>query len=96
MPGTHHLYVYYRVSPMTAPALRDLVEALQAGLSQRSGQAFYLRRRPESGPDGEETWMEVYENLTPELELALDNEVARSGIEALITGTRHSERFIDF
>jgi len=95
MHVAQHLYVYYRVDPADSAALRARVEAMQTQLNRRTGQLCGLRRRPESGPDGKETWMEVYENLTPELEALLQEEVTRSGIETLIGGPRHSERFID-
>lgn len=96
MQALHHVYVYYRVSPAKSTALRALVESMQAQLSRDCGLSGHLRRRPEAGPDGEETWMEVYENLTPELEALLQETVKGSGIESLISGPRHGERFIDF
>lgn len=96
MQALHHVYVYYRVSPAKSAALRALVESMQAQLHRDCGLSGRLRRRPEPGPDGEETWMEVYENVTPELEALLEEAARRSGIEFHISGPRHSERFIDF
>ncbi len=96
MQASRHLYVYYRVSPAQSAALRVQIESMQAQLSRDTGLSCSLRRRPEPGPEGEQTWMEVYENLTPELEAQLQEAVTRSGIESLICGPRHGEHFIDF
>lgn len=92
------LYIYYRVQQVHTQALHGKVKAVQAVLQGRFGIAGGLKRRP-GVQDGLQTWMEVYEHITPEHEdefsRALDRALDDAGITTLIDGQRHVERFED-
>ena len=91
---THDLYVYYRVRPSDAPALHSRVLAMQQSLHDEYGMVAQLKRRPEE-KDGRQTWMEVYANVPPEFDAALERALAQAGLSALIDGPRHTEVFVD-
>jgi hypothetical protein len=84
--------IWYRIGGDPAKAraaanalLRDL--SLAAGVTGR----ILVRR------DDPSTWMEVFENVvdTTRFDAALEDATARCGIEHLIDGRRHVERFAD-
>ena len=79
-------YVYYRVDPARAPALRGDVARLLAAVEFATGvRGRWMRRRDEPT-----TYMEVYEDVRDEtaFESLLAREAAPLGLE------RHVERFV--
>jgi hypothetical protein len=89
------LYIYYRVPVDKSAQLEQQAVALQARLSQQHQVATELKRRPQD-KDGLHTWMEVYLDTPDGFETVLQEEVAASGLTALIDGPRHTEYFLDF
>jgi hypothetical protein len=88
------LYIYYQVREDNAPALRELVTALQARLTAQHGVAAQLKRRPDT-KDGLQTWMEIYAATAPGFEADLDAAARAAGVPALTAGARHTEVFTD-
>lgn len=88
------LYIYYRVRNENAAALRGIAAAMQEHLSGQYGVVCGIKRRPEER-EGRQTWMEIYEAVSPEFEQALEQAVVRNGLDALIDGQRHTEHFVD-
>jgi hypothetical protein len=86
-----HYYVWYRIEG-DAAAVRAAVNGVLHDVSLAcavTGRVLVRRKDPT-------TWMEVWEPVTdPEaFEAALAAAVARHGLEALVAGGRHVERFI--
>ncbi|NEX59708.1 DUF4936 family protein [Noviherbaspirillum galbum] len=88
------LYVYYRVDPRHADALRDRVLAMQSGLTREYGIVTGLKRRPEE-KDGRQTWMETYAGVTAGARQGIDRAVEQAGLASFIDGQRHVECFVD-
>ncbi|EJN01474.1 DUF4936 family protein [Herbaspirillum sp. YR522] len=92
------LYIYYRVRAQHANTLLGKLRALQLVLQAQHGVRPGLKRRPIE-KDGLQTWMEIYEHLAPEAAdhflQALASAGAAAGIDTLIDGERHVERFED-
>jgi predicted kinase len=88
------LYVYYKVRELDAAALAPRVRAMQAALAARHGAASQLKRRPAS-QDGLQTWMEVYPGVHDGFADALAQAAADAGLDALTSGPRRSEVFVD-
>jgi hypothetical protein len=88
------LYVYYKVRELDAAALAPRVRAMQASLAARHGVAHQLKRRP-ACPDGLQTWMEVYPGVADGFADELAQAAASAGLDALISGPRRSEVFVD-
>ena len=88
------LYIYYKVGAAAAGELAGRVKALQAALAASHRVAATLKRRP-GEQDGLQTWMEVYPDVPTGFDAALAQAVSGSGIDALITGQRHTEIFVD-
>ena len=88
------LYIYYKVGFAAAGELAGRVSALQAALAASHGVAASLKRRP-GDQDGLQTWMEVYGKVPEGFDAVLAAAVGASGIDALITGQRHTEIFVD-
>jgi hypothetical protein len=88
------LYVYYKVRELDAAILAPRVSAMQAALAARHGVAVQLKRRPES-KDGMQTWMEVYTGVAEAFSGQLAHAAAAAGLDALISGPRRIEVFID-
>jgi hypothetical protein len=79
-------YVYYKIDPQLAAALRPQIEALFARVEKELGvRGRWMRRR-----DDPATYMEVYEGVKdePAFETLLEREGGRLGIP------RRVERFI--
>jgi hypothetical protein len=79
-------YVYYRVDPARASALRPQIDRLFEIVEKRTGvRGRWMRRR-----DDATTWMEIYENVADEaaFEALLAREAAALGLE------RRVERFV--
>jgi len=79
-------YVYYKVAPQRAEALRAQVEGLFALVEKRTGvRGRWMRRR-----DDPSTYMEVYEGVrdASAFEALLEKEGAALGVE------RRTERFV--
>lgn len=78
-------YVYYKIAPEQAAALRPRVDALFAVIQKQYGvRGRWMRRRDDPG-----TYMEVYEDVKDEagFEALLEREGAKLGL------TRKVERF---
>lgn len=87
-----HLYVYYEVALSSLADVAARVRAMQAALPIAATRVRFLKR-PSSATHAE-TWMEVYEDVDPAFEAALDEAVSAHRI-ADFTTDRHVERFID-
>jgi hypothetical protein len=63
------LYVYYKLPPSDHIRLKDGIVRLQQAIEKFDTLLkFEVLQRPETGSDGNETWMEVYhhpEGITP-------------------------------
>jgi len=71
-------YVYYRIAPHEAAALRPKVDALFASIERHFGvRGRWMRRRDDAG-----TYMEVYEDVKDEagFEALLEREGAKLGV----------------
>jgi hypothetical protein len=88
------LYIYYRVRCEDAQSLQAKVVAMQRGISEQSGIATALKRRPEE-KDGQHTWMEVYSAVPQGFEATIERAFAQAGLDAMIAGPRHTEYFLD-
>jgi hypothetical protein len=88
------LYIYYKVAPAAAAELASRVAAMQARLAEIHHVAAALRRRP-GEQDGMQTWMEIYPAVRPGFDAALAQSVDESGIASLISGSRHTEIFVE-
>jgi hypothetical protein len=88
------LYIYYKVDAGAAPDLAARMEAMQSNLAASLGVVAILRRRP-GEQEGKQTWMEVYPDVPPGFDAALAQAVSDSGVEALISGPRHTEIFVE-
>jgi hypothetical protein len=88
------LYVYYRVrGDRLGDALR-CARHMQARVSERAGVKAELYRREDEGPEANQTWMEVYSEISPGVIAVLAEELGTSGLAGCIDGERHLERFI--
>ena len=79
-------YVYYRVDPARAAALRAEVETLFQAVQEKTGiRGRWMQRRDDSS-----TYMEIYEGVEDEtaFEAVLARESARLGLD------RKTERFV--
>nr|WP_314629047.1 DUF4936 family protein [uncultured Noviherbaspirillum sp.] len=88
------LYIYYKVDACAAPDLAARIAVMQSELANRLGVVAVLRRRP-GEQQGKQTWMEVYPDVPPGFDAALAQAVSDSGIEALVSGPRHTEIFVE-
>jgi hypothetical protein len=88
------LYVYYKVRKGDAAALAPRVRAMQAALAARHGADHQLKRRPDD-KDGLQTWMEVYPGVADGFADELARAAAQAGLDALTSGPRRSEVFVD-
>ena len=88
-------YVYYRIDPAAADAVRKRIDTLFDRLEQRCG----VRGRLLSKRGEPHLWMEVYEGVTDAggFESALQAEAAALGLDALLlAGNRRAvEAFED-
>ena len=72
-------YVYYKIEPARAAALKPQVEAMFARIAEQTGvRGRWMRRRDDPG-----TYMEVYEDVRdqPAFEAALNTESAALGLQ---------------
>jgi hypothetical protein len=90
-----NLYIYYQVRPEQRSKAHALVLQIQARLANRTSQLGRLLRRAELSAAGTETWMEVYENITRASAAMLETLQQEAGLDALIEGERHIERFVE-
>ena len=86
-----HYFVWYRIAG-DAAEVRAAVNAVLHDVSLASavtGKLFVRREDPS-------TWMEAYEHVTDAatFEAALDAAVIRHGLDRLVSGGRHVERFL--
>ena len=92
------LYVYYRVAPADAQALKQKVPAMQAALARAHALRTAFKQRPETGA-GLLTFMEVYSGMAPQRFAQVAQEVEQAaqaaGLAGLIQGERHNEIFQD-
>lgn len=90
------LYVYYKTPVAQDAAVREAVARLAALVAQAGHAPFGTWRRPEAR-DGLRTWMEVHAPVPARevdaLEALLARSAAQAGLEALLVGARHVERF---
>jgi hypothetical protein len=88
------LFVYYKVPMVQHAALRPLAEAFQQRVQQQWPTLHCdLLQRPQSTPEGLETWMEVYhhpQGLNDAMMADIDRLAAEMGLPA----KRASEVFI--
>jgi hypothetical protein len=90
-----HLYVYYKVDPAQAPALKPAVRAVLERMRSHCGFTA-LRRRPHTpGDDAPQIWMEVYEDVRPSFEPALAAALTAPLASTLRGCERHFEWFED-
>lgn len=93
------LYVYFRAAASADAAVVAALARQCALVRDGHGIEPRLLRRPDLR-DGARTWMEVYEPLEPSqcrrLLEALPELASRSGLQALVDGARHVERFEAF
>ncbi len=87
-----HLYIYYDVPHAGLGRTSERVRAMQRALGS-DATAMRLLRRADSGT-ASETWMEIYEDVTPGFEARLAA-AAEAHELALVAGPRHVERFVD-
>lgn len=83
-----NVYVYYDVPLARCAETGPRVRAMQATLKAHA-HGIALLRRPESKPSSQ-TWMEVYEDVSPDFEGLL----AQAAAAAALAGPRHVERFV--
>ncbi|HYD95776.1 MAG TPA: DUF4936 family protein [Noviherbaspirillum sp.] len=88
------LYIYYKVRREHAAGLVPRVLALQRRLGEEYGIVTGLKRRPEE-KDGRQTWMEIYQAVPDGFDAALEQALAREGLQPLIDGRRNTEHFVD-
>lgn len=91
------LYIYYRVAAHGSSAALNAVVAMQQLLRQRHpALQARLLRRPDTGPDGLQTWMETYALPGRGIDPALEQEIAQAAQRwaAHVEGSRHCEAFI--
>ena len=88
------LYVYYKVRIEDAARLEPLVRNLQKQVAGVAYKGAQLKRRPGS-PDGLQTWMEVYPDVSESFAAALEAAAAGAGFGALIVGPRRAEVFVE-
>lgn len=91
------LFVYYRVAPAHAAALRAAVRELQLRLvEQRPGLAARLLHRPELR-DGLYTFMEAYAlpaGADADAAVLAIEHAAQAALAPWLAGPRHVERFV--
>ena len=86
-----NVYVYYDVPLASHGAIATRVRSMQSELRD-CAERIDLLRRPAAKPDAQ-TWMEVYEHVTPDFDARLAAAVANHHL-AKATGPRHVEHFI--
>jgi hypothetical protein len=90
-----HLYVYFKIPDAAADDLLPRWWHWLETVSSATGIVGALRRRPGTGGDGSQTWMEIYENVPASWADTLDELWAASDLERFLVGGRHSELFTD-
>lgn len=88
------LYIYYQVADSNAAQLLPLVRRMQAALAPACAVGSGLKRRP-ALDHGVQTWMEIYDGVTPAFDTALAAAVSAAGVNDLIAGHRHTELFTE-
>lgn len=95
-PGGAVVFVYFRASPAARTAVEQALRALQADLTQRTGDRVELALRDEPQAPWH-TWLEHHrlaEGTDPAAYLARLAQAARQhGLDALADGGRHVEVF---
>lgn len=86
-----NVYVYYDVPLAACAQTAPEVRAMQATLRNHADR-IGLFRRPEVKP-ASQTWMEIYEDVSPDFESRLLQALSRAGF-ASVTGPRHVECFV--
>ncbi len=90
-----HLYVYYEVPHALRDEVLRLVQMVQRRLRTDTGiDGRLLKRVENAGP--RETWMEIYDDVPADFEAALRDLIEAHGVDALLCGARHVERFAAF
>jgi Domain of unknown function (DUF4936) len=89
-----HLYVYYEVPHAVRDDVLRLVRMVQRELATETGIEGRMLKRVEN-PGPRETWMEIYEDVAEDFESLLSDNIEAHGIDALLCGARHVERFGD-
>jgi hypothetical protein len=95
------LFIYYRVDPAHAPALREAIQGWQADLqADHPGLIARLLVRADETPQGMGTWMETYamdaRTSARGIDEALAARIAREAgalCAGRIAGDRHVEAF---
>lgn len=88
------LYIYYRVPAQHVEALLPRVRAMQARVAK--GAARCQLKCRSNGDAAGQTWMEVYQQVTPEFETQLASAALAAGLAGFIEGARHTEVFAEF
>ncbi len=86
-----NVYVYYDVPLAACGAVATQVRSMQSELRACAAR-IELLRRPDAKADAQ-TWMEVYERVTPDFSGRLAAAVAKHELVSA-TGPRHVEHFI--
>lgn len=94
------LFVYYRVRPTDAQAVRGAVHAMQAQLRARHPALIARLLHRADSADGDQTWMEVYttdparapQGVDAELQAAID--AAAIVLQPWLAGPRRTEVFV--
>ena len=86
-----NVYVYYDVPLAARGAIAIRVRSMQAELRDHAARIDLLQR-PEANATAR-TWMEVYQDVTPDFDARLAAAVARHAL-ATVTGPRHVEHFV--
>ena len=89
------LYVYYRIPARSVAEARLAVQRAADAIGASAGHRPRMMRRPDSDPEGRQTWMEVYDPWNPAWAALVWDAHQESGLASLIEGERHEELFID-
>ena len=92
-----HLYVYYDVPPANTNRVLEEIRSMQKRLADERGHLGCLLRRVDENEDEQRvTWMEIYEHVDDAFAAHLKATFDGSGVQELLAGPRHVERFREF
>lgn len=92
---SQHLYVYFKVPDNAAHDLLPRWRAWLDDIHAACGVRGALMRRPATGADGLQTWMEVFYDIPDGFSETLGQLWSAQDLHASIQGTRHLELFED-
>lgn len=91
-----HLYIYYRVRPEFTDQAHALILEIHARVQERTGIRARLLQKIDSTDEAQQTWMEVYENVTSDFETVLDEMIRNAQFFRFVEAGRHVERFVEY